>query len=302
MPNLTRVMTALYCQPWLITATMHHRLCELASAHINGEAHKEDGNAAKKHAENHGPLAKDGDGLEWWQIWNRGKAESNGVSFSDGVAIFDVSGVIGRKFSSFLNSSGVTSVDVLSRMIRAAADDARVSGILMDIDSPGGTVTGVPEAAASVAYATTKKPTVAFTGGMACSAAYWLSAPCDAIIAESSADVGSIGVYSALLDSSRAYEVAGLKMNLFKTGKYKGMGMPGVPVTDDQRALMQADVDKVFEWFRSAVIGNRGKVPDEAMQGQSMFAADALKNGLIDRIGNFDDALDYVKKQKGMRK
>lgn len=298
MPNLTRVITALYCQPWLITAAMHGKLCEIAAAHVTGAAHAAGGCATKGQSEQHGPTPAV-DGLEWWQTVSCGVVVSNGVTFDDGVAVFAVSGVIGRKFSGLLNSSGVTSVDVLSRMIRAAADDDRVTGILLDIDSPGGTVTGVPEAAGVVAYAATKKPVVAFSDGMMCSAAYWLAVPADAIFAAPSADVGSIGVYSAVLDQSRAFEIAGLKTELFKTGKYKGMGVPGTPLTDDQRAWLQADVDKVFQWFRGAVTSNRGAVPDEAMQGQTMFAYEAKENGLIDAVGTFEDALSYTKKQKG---
>jgi ClpP class serine protease len=81
------------------------------------------------------------------------------------------------------------------------------------------------------------------------SAAYWIGVTADAIFAEPSAEIGSIGVYSAFLDESRAFEMEGLKTELFKTGKYKGMGMPGLPLTEDQRALIQAEVDRVNKQF-----------------------------------------------------
>ncbi len=307
MANLTRIMTALYCQPWLITATMHQRLCEIARDHLTGQAHGVNGRASEEHKREHGPVAgkSASEPLEWWEIeydTMYGKERRpNGVSFSDGVAVFDVGGVIGRKFSSFLNSSGVTSVDVLSRMVSDAAADDRVSALVLDIDSPGGTVTGVPETANAIARAAARKPVIAYTGGLMASAAYWIGVTADAIFAEPSAEVGSIGVYSAFLDESRAFEMEGLKTELFKTGKYKGMGIPGLPLTDDQRALIQAEVDTVFGWFKGAVRANRGQVSDDLMQGQTLFGEDAKAANLIDRIGTLDEAIAYAKQQTGAR-
>lgn len=294
MANLTRILTALYCQPWLLPAGMHRRLCDIAQAHAAGTAH-DGGIADHAHDRAHGPRAGE-PGAEWWQIerytYDGAKVlENNGVDFADGVAVFDVGGVIGRRFSSFLNSSGVTSVDVLTRMLRAAAADERVTAAVLDIDSPGGAVTGTPEAAAAVADLARTKPVVAYTGGLMASAAYWIAAPADAIYAEPSAEAGSIGVYSALLDVSRAFEMAGLKTELFKSGKYKAMGIEGIPLTDEQRALIQADVDKIGAWFRGDVRRFRGRISDETTQGQTLMADDALAAGLIDRIGTLDDAI-----------
>lgn len=291
MANLTRVLTALYCQPWLLPAGMHRKLCDIAQAHVTGNAHEQFGISVQLHSEQHGPRAKIVGG-EWWQDEY---GDSNGVAIADGVATFDVGGVIGRKFSAFLNSSGVTSVDVLTRMIDAAADDDRITGAVLDVDSPGGAVTGTPEAAAAVARFAERKAIAAYTGGMMCSAAYWIAAPCDAILAEPSAEVGCIGVYMALLDVSRAFEMAGLKTELFKTGEYKAMGIEGLPLTDAQRDLLQDEVDMIGDWFTTAVRANRGAIADETMQGQTFFAEPALDAGLIDRVGTLDDATQYVR-------
>lgn len=297
MRSLVRIINALYCEPWLITPAMHVKLCEISMAHVRGDAHSQEGIDSKEHAKRHGPLASGDYDLEWWQIKDGSSVVSNGVEFVDGIAVFDVSGVVGRKFSSFLNSSGVTSVDVLQRMLTAAADDDRVIGIVFDMDSPGGTVSGTPETAAAMQYAGTRKPTAVYASGMAASAAYWIAAPSHAIYAGQTAMIGSIGVYSAFLDQSRNYEKEGYKVELFKTGKYKGMGISGLPLTDEQRELLQANVDEVFGWFKAAVKANRGQISDDAMQGQVVYAEEAKKLGLIDGVSpSIETALEYVRR------
>ena len=296
MANLTRVVNALYCQPWLITPEMHQRLCEIVNRHLDGTAHNVGGCANIEHAENHGPI--EAQTVEWWQTWDKWEGvQPNGVSWVGGVAVVDINGVIGRKFSLMLNHSGVTSIDVLDRMMMAALADEKVEALVLDIDSPGGTVAGVPETSKAVAMFAQQKPIVAYCGGTMASAAYWLGCGADAIYAAESADIGSIGVYSAFLDQSRAYEMEGFKVELFKTGKFKGMGMPGLPLTDDQRALIQDDVDEIFDWFKGAVRSNRGSVSDDAMQGQTFFGAEARQRGLIDTIGTLNDAIEYASNQ-----
>jgi signal peptide peptidase SppA len=291
MANLPKVMTALYCQPWLISPAAHSQLCEIARAHLEGIAHAADGIANQKQAEKHGPRPGIA-GSEWWQRkddWT-GENVSNGVSWHNNVVRFDIGGVIGRRFSMMLNDSGVTSIDVLSRMLDDAEFDDRVSAVVLDLDTPGGTVTQVPEVAKQIAGYS--KPVLAYTGGMMASAGYWLAVNAHEIWAAPSADIGSIGVYSAFLDRSRQFEMEGLKTELFKTGKYKGMGMPGLPLTDDQKALIQSEVDTIFGWFTAAVRNSRGKVADDTMQGQTFFGEEAKARNLVDRIGTITDAIE----------
>jgi len=277
MANLTRILQALYCEPWLIRPEMHQHLCSIAWAHATGAAHAESGIVAE-----FGKTA-------------RGDVDDD-VRMYGNVAVLEIGGVIGRKFSSFLNSSGVTSVDVLARHVAEAKVNPAVSALVLDVDSPGGTVTGTPEAANVIADFSRDKPVVAYASGLMASAAYWLSAPADAIFAAESADVGCIGVYTAMLDVTRAYENAGVKVELFKQGKYKAMGMPGVPLTDDQREYIQQEVDQINDWFRSTITGNRD-VPDTAMEGQTFLGRRAVEVGLVDRIGTLGDAIDYAAEQ-----
>jgi signal peptide peptidase SppA len=178
-------------------------------------------------------------------------------------------------------------------MIQQAATDAGVSAIVLAVDSPGGTVAGIAEAAQTIRDARAVKPVVAFADGRMQSAAYWLASQADAIFATQSGNVGSIGVYAAFLDRSRAAEMQGVKVEVFKSGKHKGMGIPGTTLTDEQRQMMQADVDKIGAEFRAVVRAGRTPrtVADEVMQGQSFSVADALANGLVDGVGTIGQAI-----------
>jgi signal peptide peptidase SppA len=283
MSKIIRVMQALYCEPWLITAQMHQTLCRIAHAHYTGQAHTIEASGIPT------DFTNQPEPLRGWD----GKIMKNVVEMAEDVSIIEVGGVIGRKFSVMLNNCGVTSVDVLESIVTEAMNNPKVKGIFLDIDSPGGTVQGVPEAARVIAAAAAVKPVVAWTGGMMCSAAYWLAAGCDAVFCTESADVGSIGVYSAFLDSSRAYEAAGYGIELFTTGKYKGMGIPGRPLTEEQKAIIQGDVDEIYDWFTGWVSSNRN-VDEALFEGQSVLGPAAAKAGLADGIKSRSEALAYT--------
>ena len=276
MANLTRCIQALYCEPWLIRPEMHARLCEILHAHVTGAAHELGGIEASFRAAD--PNRQD---------------DVNEVTTVEGVAILDVGGVVGHRYSQFLNSSGVTSADVLARLVSEAAADESVEGIVLQINSPGGTVTGTPEAANAVRAAAQEKPVVSYADGLMASAAYWIGVHAEQIIASPSADVGSIGVYLALLDESLAYANEGYTVELFKRGKYKAMGMPGTTLTDEQRAHLQEGVDEIYDWFTREVSLAREVAP-EAMEGQTFLAKSAVEVGLVDSVGTIRDAIDYV--------
>ena len=118
----------------------------------------------------------------------------------------------------------------------------------------GGTVNGTPELAALVADVSKAKYTYAFNDGQMCSAAYWIASQSDAVFAKPSARVGSIGELLPMLDESKAFEQAGIKVELFAAGKYKSVGVPGVSLTDEQRAWLKADVDEIYGGFKAPVL------------------------------------------------
>jgi len=190
-----------------------------------------------------------------------------------------VAGVIGQNLSSMERGMGaVDTLDIYDELIEAAGDDT-IKGIFLDIDSPGGTVNGTPELAEFVrAY---NKPVAAFTRGMMASAAYYIGGAADVVMATPSAEVGSVGVIYPFIDSSEAYAQEGLKVDLITAGKHKGAGFDGTSLTDEQRALMQADVDLVHGEFMDFVTRTRD-IAEEDMEGQTFTGNQAKENGMVD--------------------
>lgn len=200
------------------------------------------------------------------------------------------------------SSFGGASTVQLRRDIRAAAADPNVSAILLDIDSPGGTVAGTADLAAEVRAARRRKPVWAHIDDMGASAAYWVAASADQIFAnDRTALVGSIGTVMTVYDQSAAAEARGVKPLVFATGPLKGAGAPGSPVTEEQRAYFQSIVDDSQQSFDAAVKSGRRFSADQLASvktGGVFPAAKALDLGLIDDIRSLDRTLEALASAK----
>lgn len=211
----------------------------------------------------------------------------------DGIMHIPISGPIGQGLGAFEKGAGAVDVDDISDELDQAAEDSSVRAVMFDIDSPGGMVSGTPELAEKIAAF--QKKTYAFSKGQIASAAYWIAASCDEIYATATADIGSIGVYIPWADVTGYYEKMGVSVELFKSGKYKGMGYPGTSLTKDQSKFLQARVDSIAQDFYSHVRQMRGNVADETMQGQTFSGRDAYKLNLVDElVGSKEAAIEQV--------
>jgi signal peptide peptidase SppA len=204
-----------------------------------------------------------------------------------GIASIHILGPIGKGLSKMEQSCGATGIEQI-RSDYTKALDKGATGILLDFDSPGGTITGIPELASLIAQKPV--PTVAYTEDMMASAAYYLAAGASAIVASPSASVGSIGVYIPWMDTSARYEQAGMKPDpIVNTGgDLKAMGFGG-KLTEAQRAHLQAEVDADFAQFKNH-IANYRLIPDSAMRGQVMSGHAANACHLIDYTGDREKA------------
>ena len=169
----------------------------------------------------------------------------------DGVGVVPVSGIIGKNLSPIERMLGAADVDEVAGQVKEFAADPNVHTILLDLDTPGGTATGVPELADLIGRQT--KPTVAFTSSVACSAGYWIGSQADRFIATPSASVGSIGAFIPFLDSSAALAAEGLFVDVIKAGKFKGAGFPGTALSEEQRTHMQEKVNQLHSVFKTSV-------------------------------------------------
>lgn len=234
-----------------------------------------------------------------------------GATRTDGgaVAVIPIRGVIAHRMSAMEDSSGGTSAEGIGKMLRAAMADQSVGTILLDIDSPGGTVTGVSELAAELfAMRGQGKKIVAQVNGMAASAAYWLAAQADEIVSLPSGVAGSIGVFMAHKSLAKALEQEGIDVTLISAGKYKVEGNPFEPLTEEAKVVMQAEVDAAYSRFVNDVARGRGVSAADVRkgygEGRALTAKDAKAAGLIDRIATMDETIGRLvgrKSPAGMR-
>lgn len=182
-----------------------------------------------------------------------------------------------------------TSTEGLRDAIAIADADESVHGIVLHVDSPGGTVSGTPELADAIASAQT--PIVAHAQGIMASAAYWVASQASRVTASTSALAGSIGAFAVVADTSRLFAEAGIKVHVLRSGEHKGAGVAGDDVTAAQLAQMQATVDTAADMFIDAIAQARD-VPGlaELADGRVFFAADAAEHQLIDGVEDAETA------------
>ena len=209
---------------------------------------------------------------------------------ADGIGVIPVVGVIGKGLSPLEKMMGAVDVNDLADTVDAFAANPEVEKIALQVSSPGGTVTGVEELANKVR--SLGKPTLAYTDSEMASAAYWIASAADRVVASPSATVGSIGVYIAIPDYSAAAEMAGIKMVVIKSGKFKGAGIEGTSLNADQIENLQASVDTIHAEFKDAVNMKRKLVKAEAMEGQVFSGKQAATQGLVTGLADsFNAAL-----------
>lgn len=205
------------------------------------------------------------------------------------VAVIPIQGPLMKKDQ----YCGPVGMDTIGTYIKNADRNPDVDAIILDMDSPGGTVAGT--AILGEVIANTQKPIIAFVNELSASAAYWLASQCDLIIAsDSKSQVGSIGVMMSFADVQPAYERLGVK--------YHDIVAP--QSTDKNklfRELQKGDYENYREtvlrpladrFIETAKAGRNGKITDESIfKGRVEFADKALEIGLIDSIGTFDFAV-----------
>lgn len=211
------------------------------------------------------------------------------------MAVVPVQGTISPRMSVLAESSGGVSLDRLTQTFRQAVNDPQVDSVVLDIHSPGGSVYGVQEFADEVFRARTVKPILAVANAEAASAAYWIGSAANEFSVIPSGLVGSIGVIAVHDDWSKAMETAGVKSTYIISSKFKAEGNPDEPLTDEGRAAMQKLVDDYDAKFTKAVARNRAvsvaTVRKDFGEGRVMTSEDALRAGMVDRIGTFDQAV-----------
>lgn len=271
--NQPLVASTLYCMPWHILPGAHGELGDLYQKYRRGEL---EGRSAAERPDRVLPGARSaaervGSGLAW------------AYDEDQGLAIVWLDGVIGKRMPESMSGPAVTDLAKLDRIVKQLMEMDRIETVVLSFDSPGGCSVGLVESAELLGELAVAKTVAAYTDCMMCSAAYWLAAAADEIGASPSSMVGSIGTYIAALDSSRAFEMEGLELKLYRHGSLKALGMPGKAWTEEEESYLAEMAARHGEEFRSWVTSRRGALPEGTMEGQWFFGAEAPE-GLVDGI------------------
>ena len=220
-------------------------------------------------------------------------APRSSVGAAPGIAVIPVYGTLVRRSLGLDAASGLTSYGQVAAMLDAALADASVTGILLDIDSPGGEAGGVFELAQRVRAASAVKPVWAVASDSAFSAAYAIACAASRIYVSQTGGVGSIGVIAMHVDQTARDAQDGYRYTAVTAGAHKNDFSPHEPLDPDAFALLQAEVDRLYGLFVDHVAAMRGldATAVRATEAGLYFGPNAISVGLADRLGTTESAL-----------
>ena len=231
------------------------------------------------------------------------KSAQTGALTSDGAPVITPGGVAVIPVDDVLVNAGRYGLkygDIRGR-IQSALDDPKVGAILLDVDSPGGMVSGCQELAAFISAAAERKPMAAFTSSLMASAAYWIGSATGRVFCTETASVGSIGVIMTLIDCSKMLESVGIRINVISSGKFKAAGHPALELSEKDRAYFQTHAENIHAVFRREVAKAMGL--DEGKSetwgdAQIFLGADAVNVGLATAVvSGFDGAVTRLSRE-----
>ena len=262
--------------PWAITPAMYQEIREVYITHLKGEK------IDLKEVE-----ARIGKPLD--------KPEQ-GYDVINGSAIIPIEGTIARRMNMFSRISGGASTELIARDFKAALADPSVKQIILNIDSPGGSIDGLQELATLIRDSRGQKPIYSITGGTMASAAYWIGSSADKVfIASDTTRTGSIGVVMSHLDVSKAEDRLGYKTTEIYSGKFKRIASEYKPLSEDGLAYLQSMTDYLYSVFIGEVSANRGISIDDALKmadGKIFIGKQAIEVGLVDGVSTLEDLIN----------
>lgn len=219
------------------------------------------------------------------------------------VAIIPVYGVIFPRANLMTQISGGTTVEFIRGAMAEALADQSIAAVIAEFDSPGGSVEGIEELATWIREQRGQKPMVAVVNTMACSAAYYLAAQFDEIVASPSSMTGSIGVFTEQVEFSKENEMEGVTVNIIRAPETKHDINDSEPLSDVARAHVQMLVDDYYAQFVNAVAKGRGVAPqavrDGYGNGRELTAARAKAAGLVDRVDTLESTIRRLATGRG---
>lgn len=211
---------------------------------------------------------------------------------SDQIARISVSGII-------------TDSQPQNRLLRRLAEARHVKGVIVDINSPGGTTTGGEALYEGLRKIAESKPVVAQFGTVAASAAYITGLASDHIVARGNTITGSVGVIVQWPELSGLLDKIGVKVNEVKSGPLKATPSPYAPIDERSRKITEEMIAESQAWFVGLVEKRRGIVPAAVpglVEGRVFSGRDALRHRLVDEIGAEAEAVRWLEDKRGVTK
>lgn len=225
------------------------------------------------------------------------KRESKGLA-KNKIAVIYAAGEIDMESSSSLSEEGISGI-ALSKEIREARQDSSIKAIVLRVNSPGGSALASELIWREVKLAADQKPTVVSMGNLAASGGYYIACAADSIVANPTTLTGSIGVFGLIPNANELIDgKLGIKNEVVNTNKLSDMPSLTRALTDEEKQIMQEMVENVYSTFVSHVAEGRNMTyeqVDAIGQGRVWTGENALKLGLVDKLGNLDDAIAIAK-------
>lgn len=211
----------------------------------------------------------------------------------NGIAVIPIIGELVHRGGSLRPVSGRCSYQAIADTLAQALADPSVSAILLDVDSPGGEAAGCLDFAERVRSMRGMKPLWGSINQRATSAAYAIVSACDRVLIGKDAHAGSIGVVSYHTDISKALGKGGIVVTYLYAGARKIDGVPALPLSDEARAVFQADIDAMYQRFCEVVAANRGLTVEAVRKTEAAIyrGEDAVRVGLADQISTMEEAI-----------
>lgn len=243
---------------------------------------------------------EDDDKLTFTTLNDVSKAENLNEKVDDEIAIYYAYGEINDDRTSGFSQEHTITAKEMTKDLQKLAEDKDVKAVVIRVNSPGGSAYASEQIWHEVELLKAKKPVVVSMGGLAASGGYYISCGANKIFAEATTLTGSIGIFGMFPDPSELLtKKLGLSFDVVKTNALSDFGQTGRPLNETECRMLQAYVNKGYELFTGRVALGRGMAQDSVKaigEGRVWTGEQALKIGLVDKLGNLDDAVKAAAK------
>jgi protease-4 len=213
------------------------------------------------------------------------------LSFGSKIGVIPINGVI-------------EDADTIMEQLIAFRKDKQIKAIILRIDSPGGGVGPSQEIYSETRRTTKAKRVIASLGSLSASGAYYIASAADKIVANPGTLTGSIGVLMEFVTIEELLNKIGIEMQVIKSGEFKDIGSPNRKMTDREKQMVMKLLEDIRNQFVTAVSKGRNMPEEKVLEiadGRIFSGRQAKEIGLVDRLGNFRDAVNLAKKMANIR-